>query len=381
MEKGGILFLKVREDLAKRISQGEFPIGSQLPTEMDLMKAYDVSITTIRKAVQTLADEGAVEKRQGMGTFVTGYPGGAKVPSLDASRTLNIAAFLPDTTRLTREGDNRHWALNLRRLNGICAAAARHRCQLLVHGLNDAVDLSKLDGAVIIASYAYTMEAEDSRKKLAADLESNGIPFVTVSEFDPRFASRLWVAEMTETEFYKGTCGLLERGFERIALIGPGLEWSNPRYAGYRKALAAKGVPFEDSLVIDNPSSDERSGAETCGRLLDHLKQFDLAMPDAIFCTTDLQAYGVLSCLQERGLKVPEDISVLGVDNLAESASLPLPLSSMEFSGPELGEAAIELLLDAKLGKLPGGRMLSCPGRIIWRSSVSERKSNSIGNI
>jgi DNA-binding GntR family transcriptional regulator len=65
-----ILFMQVREDLSKRVARGEFPVGSQLPTENELIRHYGVSITTVRKAVQALADEGVLEKRQGMGTFV-----------------------------------------------------------------------------------------------------------------------------------------------------------------------------------------------------------------------------------------------------------------------------------------------------------------------
>jgi DNA-binding LacI/PurR family transcriptional regulator len=71
------------------------------------------------------------------------------------------------------------------------------------------------------------------------------IPYVTVSEFDPRFSARLWVAEMTEIEFYKATCELIERGSRRIALIGPNLNCMNPRYLGYRKALAKAGLDFD----------------------------------------------------------------------------------------------------------------------------------------
>ena len=192
---------------------------------------------------------------------------------------------------------------------------------------------------------------------------------VTVSEFDPRFSSRLWVAEMTEAEFFKATSALTARGFRRIGLLGPGLDWTNPRFAGYCKALTCHNIVFDEKLVMQNPESDEKSGFAACAKLLDRCGGM---RPDALFCTTDLQAYGALTCLAGRGLRVPEDISVLGVDNLAESAKLDVPLSSVEFSGPEVGEAAIELLLDARLGKLPQGRMLSCPGHIVWRKSVRD---------
>ncbi len=369
MERGKILFMQVREDLCKRISQGEFPLDSQLPTEAELIKRYGVSITTIRKAVQTLADEGVVAKRQGMGTFVTRYPNAEKPSPGNGSEGLMLAALLPDTTRLTKEGDSRHWALNLRRLNGISSAAAMRKCHVLVHGFNESLDFGSFAGVVMIASYAYSMESEDLRRKIAAELDVKGVPYVTISEFDPRFASKWWVSELTELEFFKATNYLLGKGRRRIALLGPSLNWSNPRYAGYRKALEAAKVSFDENLVIENPDSDEPSGRAACAKLLDR----GVKGLDSIFCTTDLQAYGAMDCLLERGISIPDEISLMGVDNLSSSNSCAVPLTSVEFSGPELGEAAVELLLEAREGRHPNGRTVSCPGRIIERASVAEK--------
>ena len=70
----GLLFKQVYEDLCKRIQNAEFPPGSQLPTEVELIRQYQVSITTIRKAVQILADKNIISKKQGQGTFVLKVP-------------------------------------------------------------------------------------------------------------------------------------------------------------------------------------------------------------------------------------------------------------------------------------------------------------------
>ena len=78
VHRKGLLFRQVHEDLCNRIRSAEFPPDSQLPTEGELIRQYHVSITTIRKAVQLLADAKIVSKRQGQGTFVLKVPSAAQ---------------------------------------------------------------------------------------------------------------------------------------------------------------------------------------------------------------------------------------------------------------------------------------------------------------
>lgn len=380
--KKGLLFRQVRTDLLKRISSGEFPVNSQLPTERELIRKYGVSITTIRKAVQMLSDEGVVSKKQGMGTFVVALPSpGEKENSLllrkstPERKTLRIGVFLPDLMKLREDGDSRHWMLNVRRLNGIYARAANTNAAVFVHGFGEKVDPRSFDGVIHMPSYAVDLSAEDLREKLYAELDALHVPQVTISEFDPRFVSKYWVAEMIELEFFKALHYLISRGLRRIALIGPELNWGNPRYSAYRKVLEREGIAFDGRLLSENPPSDSRSGREACRVLFSHFSSVRSALEafDVIFCTTDLQAYGVLSFLRENGISVPGDLCVMGVDNLPESAALPIPLSSMEFSGPAVGAKAMDLLLDVLDGREPDGLMVSCPGKIVERESTMRR--------
>lgn len=375
--KKGLLFRQVRNDLLKRISSGEFPVHSQLPTERELIRKYGVSITTIRKAVQMLSDEGVVSKKQGVGTFVVALPSEGETPLLHRKspperKTLRIGVFLPDLMKLREDGDSRHWMLNVRRLNGIYSRAANANAAVFVHGFGEKVDLRAFDGVIHMPSYAVDLFAEDLREKLYWELEALHVPQVTISEFDPRFVSKYWVAEMIELEFFKALHYLISRGLRRIALIGPELNWGNPRYSAYRKVLEREGIAFDGRLLSENPPSDSRSGREACRVLFSRFSSVRSALEafDVIFCTTDLQAYGVLSFLRENGISVPGDLCVMGVDNLPESAALPIPLSSMEFSGPAVGAKAMDLLLDVLDGREADGLMVSCPGKIVEREST-----------
>ncbi len=373
----GLLFRQVYEDLCKRIQNAEFPPGSQLPTEAELIRQYQVSITTVRKAVQILADKKIISKKQGQGTFVLKVPS-VYHSSVEMSREnpgggefCRIGVFLPKT-KLKVEGDSRHWTLNVRRLNGIYAAAARYGVSVFVHGFGDEVDVTHFHGVICMPSYAYDLSEDDLRKQLVKRLEELHKPFVTISEFDPRFATAHWITELTESEFYSAVGYLLDRKLKRIALIGPDLNWENPRYTGYRKALKYAGIDFEEKNIVENPLSDSASAYRVCEILQERfggIRGMTDAL-DAILCTTDLQAYGVLEYLKQSGIAVPEQISVMGVDNLPESAGLPVPLTSVEFSGQEIGERALALLLDVLKGKYPGGITISYHGRICERNSV-----------
>lgn len=372
LSKNKILFLQVHDDILARIRSGEYSVNSQLPTEQALMDQYNVSITTIRKAVQMLSDSNVVAKRQGMGTFVCGYPEKSAQSSELAASAVKVAVFFSNTVRLTSGGDSRHWMLNLRRLNGIYAAAAKKNAHVFVHSYSEIDGLDNCNAAILIGSYM--LEEESLRRNLVSELEKRRIPFVTVSVLDARFTSKWWLAEMLEIEFFKATEYLIKNGHHRIGFIGPWMGWKNPRYVGFRKALDFYGIKHDESIEIDNHDADEPSGFKACEKLLDNAGS---KIPDAIFCTTDLQAYGVMNCLNSRGISIPDDVSVMGCDNLLDSANCSVPLTSIEFSGPMVGEAAIELLLEAMHSPDSSGRIVSSPDAIIERKSVKNRNKDN----
>ncbi|MCX2721360.1 LacI family DNA-binding transcriptional regulator [Roseibium salinum] len=160
---------------------------------------------------------------------------------------------------------------------------------------------------------------------------------------------------------------LIQAGYRRIGLINgqQGVDASRDRLKGYRQALSSNDIPF-DSALVKPGNWEPLSGYQHTHALLDLDNP-----PDAIFCANDLMALGCYDALKERGLRVPEDIAVIGFDNREISESMHPPLSTLVLPHYEMGEIAFELLLDNANGRQagPGHIKVECP--LVERNSVT----------
>lgn len=162
------------------------------------------------------------------------------------------------------------------------------------------------------------------------------------------------------------TEALITRGHRRIGFINN----SDPipaavgRLEGYRAALAAAGLPFDEHLVCAGPSS---------GTTGFHCTQELFLLPEpptALFCFSDVIAMGAYDALKQRGLRIPDDVAVVGFDNLeVVAAHVYPPLSTVELPHYEMGRRAINGLLAAEPGPRTVTRHL-VPCRFIERSST-----------
>ena len=163
------------------------------------------------------------------------------------------------------------------------------------------------------------------------------------------------------------TEALLSRGHERVGFINlrPGLPAAAGRLQGYKRALEARGLPFDDSLVW-NGEGTAKSGYRLAAELM---RAHD--PPTAIFCGNDQTAMGVYEALKERGLRIPEDVAVVGFDNQELIAVQLRPaLSTVALPHHEMGRWAVEYLIDrAAHGETaPRRHTIACP--YVGRESV-----------
>jgi LacI family transcriptional regulator len=135
---------------------------------------------------------------------------------------------------------------------------------------------------------------------------------------------------------------LIELGHRRIGFLAgrPDLESARRREAGYRAALEAAGIPFDTELVRVGGFTEET--AEAPARELLTLTD----RPTAIFAANDLSAIQTMRTAAELGIAVPDDMSVVGFDNIPESALTDPPLTTVDQSIQELGVEAVRTLLD-----------------------------------
>jgi DNA-binding LacI/PurR family transcriptional regulator len=161
---------------------------------------------------------------------------------------------------------------------------------------------------------------------------------------------------------------LLELGHERIAFAGDtvdevhGSSASSRRCTGYREALEEAGLPVSEELIVLRPHGD---GA---GDLVEEL----LALPErptAVFAASDQQALAVIDAVRERGLRVPEDVSVVGFDDveLARYAGLTTVAQPLELSGAR----AAELLLSSLDGSEVSTSRHDLPLELVVRDTTA----------
>lgn len=142
---------------------------------------------------------------------------------------------------------------------------------------------------------------------------------------------------------YLATQHLIENGHTKIAVIAGNLTKDSvrSRLEGVKKALADAGLSLEPQWVLEGDFEPE-SGYECMNNLL----KSSTELPTAIFCFNDVMALGAISAITEKGLSVPQDISVIGYDNIHSSRFYAPPLTTVHQSKSRLGVAALELLLE-----------------------------------
>ncbi len=165
---------------------------------------------------------------------------------------------------------------------------------------------------------------------------------------------------------------LIARGHRRIGFIN-GESWmdaSADRLKGYRQALATHDIPFDPALVLHGDWLPLK-GEECTHRLL------DLPVPPSvIFCANDLMAMGALTALRERGLRIPDDVSIMGYDDQELARYTHPPLSTLVLPNYEMGRKAAELLISAATtgASLRPGAM-KVDGPVVERASVRTLRS------
>ena len=159
---------------------------------------------------------------------------------------------------------------------------------------------------------------------------------------------------------------LTELGHRRIGHIaGPVLEILGVlRRDGFRRTMAEAGLPVPDSYEAIGDYSIQ-SGRRCCRRIF----QNDTP-PTALFCSNDEMAFGAIGELRDMGLSVPEDVSVVGFDNIVISDSFSPPLTTVSQPSAIIGRTAMTMLLDILAGRRRETRITVIPTELIVRGST-----------
>jgi len=168
------------------------------------------------------------------------------------------------------------------------------------------------------------------------------------------------------------TAHLIERGCRRVAAVmgpmGTDPDASSLRYGGYQQALSTAGIESDPSLLITINEFTLKGGHEAVDRLIEAGIPFD-----GLFCATDTVALGALRALREAKLRVPEDVKVIGFDNLVEGEYSSPSLSTIDPDATEMARTAVKLLVQriSSHSTNHGPTEFMSPVRVIARESTA----------
>ena len=220
--------------------------------------------------------------------------------------------------------------------------AADHTLTMLMDTSADGHAVEQLYGRVIrgrhVDGLVLACHAVDD--PLVPRLQADRIPFVLVGRHPGAEVS--FVDVDSRGAAHEAVAHLLGHGYRKIAMIcgPPHLIASIDRHAGYVNALQEAAVPPEPSRVVFADFT-QRGGH----RAMQTLLQNGTDVPEAVFAASDALAFGAMTAIQEAGLRVPEDIAVMGFDGLAEGIDSQPPLSTVTQPVAELGREAVRMLL------------------------------------
>jgi LacI family repressor for deo operon, udp, cdd, tsx, nupC, and nupG len=173
-------------------------------------------------------------------------------------------------------------------------------------------------------------------------LERIGVPVVLINNHNAQSGRYIFSVSVDNHHGgYLATCHLVERGHRRIAYVSGPADHSDDaaRMAGYQQALHESGIALDPTLVV--PGDGCIGGGE---RALAGL--FSLTSPPtAVFCYNDMTAIGLLSAAQQAGLSVPEDLAVVGFDNIPFASHVSPPLTTIAQPQRDMGRQAMDMAL------------------------------------
>lgn len=308
-------------------------------TSHDVAKLAGVSRTTVSYVlndVETANISSDTRQRVRAAANELGYVPNAAAQMLAGQRTQIVGLVFP---RAYPHLSTHMFLLQV--MDGLVGVAQQNGVRLLIDSVESSLEgaylelvrSKRIDGLILI-----DLLPDDDRA--LQSLVRDGFPVVSIGWVHDNICS---VDVNTRSGAQAAVEHLIGLGHTRIACITnyPVTETTpSSRLEGYRDALAAAGIAFDERLVKSGQYSPE-SGLVAMKELLD-----GAAQPTAVFVASDIVAFGVMQAIQANGLAIPDDVAVIGFDDLPLARFANPPLSTVRVPAERQGQLAGQLLID-----------------------------------
>lgn len=317
------LYLQVRQDLEQKMLSGEIKIGDKLQSEKEMTAHYKVGRMTIRNALSELVSKGYLKKDQGLGTFCIKIPEQVSSNTIDLLLDMKNVSFIPYF------------------LSGINRVTKSRNCEIRVHDTADSMDtiaslleeiMNRGTDGVIIQPYTGRDEITPGCKQALELFMKQGIPLVTI---DGKFRNVDTPCVMNDDVRggYIATQHLISMGHKNI------LGYFRERYKD--SSFRANGY---DQAMQEAELTPRHLNADTTEpeQLVAYLRDNGIT---AMVCYNDNLVIDCYHIFDKYGLKIGEDISIVGYDDTEFAVSVLPPFTSVTHPKDVMGETTANILL------------------------------------
>ena len=349
----------IYESLSTSIRNGEYGSGDRLPSESELCKRFEASRITVAKAIHGLQQDGIVTRRPGSGSYVqlpatstASYRFGLLIPELGTTEI-----FEPICQGIMRSPLAKSHALiwgHTSRHDDGTEEAALSLCRQFIE--------QKVSG-VFFAPLEYTDSKDRTNHQIVAKLRQAGIPIVLLDRCYSMYPMRSNLDRVgidNHRASYVVTQHLWDQGARRIVFIARKRSASTilERISGYYFALRECGSDYEGGCLFGD-----------AGNLEFVRELLETEQPDGVVCGNDLTAARLMRSLIELGVRVPEQVRLVSFDDVNYAKFLPVPLTTIHQNCAQIGESAMQLMLDRIQHPHRPGVDLFVPFELVVRES------------
>lgn len=330
------LYQIIINTIQEQILTGEFRKDDKLPSEAQLMEEFNTSRITVTRALKELEHREVIYRLKGKGSFVKGS--GKKKPG--ASKIISLV--LPHKEDFFSGGQQyaRQISQSCRERGYLCSLHYSDQSTTKERQILNEIASHDVSGAIIypisdrnIASLSRMKIEGFPMVLLDRKLEELALPVITSDNFTGAFEAVSYLAD---------------KGHKRIGFVGAkGTDVVQLRYKGYCHALMDNGIPLDRDLLITSFSGrdeDERGVLDEQESLV-LLKNLLTKGVTALFCVNDLIAFRFLNSAQELKISVPEEISLVGFDNLKYFNDTTIELTTVAQDFETIARSSVDSLI------------------------------------
>ncbi|MFB9276613.1 GntR family transcriptional regulator [Cohnella cellulosilytica] len=347
-------YQQVKDYVLLQIKNNELGKDGRIPSESEFSKLLDVSSITVRKALNDLVNEGIIYRVRGKGSFVSNH----QEPAAD--KAIGYVTFIIS-------GNELYNSSYMQIIKGIQSFLSQQDCKLIVEFVeNDFEKEQELVGNLIQSDHRglliYSANPNGAKGYLN-ELRRKSIPFVMLDRI-PSGYSVDCITCNNQDGAYEAVEHLINNGHRKIGFAAYDFYLSTEvdRYNGYRRAMLDASLVPQEELSFFQHDLDYAV-------LADEIARGNLT---ALFCANDRRALEVIERLTQEGVRIPEQVSVMGFDDFESSKFARVPLSTVKQNFEALGYEGAKLLFEKSAHVSPANKKILISTELVLRDSVQK---------